>query len=369
MQANPVVVGTPLVMPAAPVTPVAMGQAPTDIESGMMQLASGHSFPPGLLRSMQASAQALPLRIWVVDNSGSMNAPGGSKVVESGGKMARVNVSRWAELGDSVAVAGEISACLGVRTDFNLLNPTPSGQFFSVGYDDGALNIPAGTPCDLMHLKSVMQESPRGRTPLTEAVQKIIHSVAPSADALRARGQQVAVVIATDGLPNNPQSFLSALQQLQQLPVWVIVRLCTDQPDVCEYWCGLDKQLEAPLEVLDDLVGEAHEIAAVSPWLTYGPPLHYAREFGCKHKLFDLLDETRLLPSQAKELLELILGCKPLPEPELSMPDFLRAIEAEQAHVPRVFNPRKMEPMPWFDPKAFGKGGGGGGATAACVIL
>ena len=66
--------------------------------------------------------------------------------------------------------------------------------------------------------------------------------------------------------------------------------------------------------MLDDLKGEAEEIAKVSPWITcrppphtrarqrarlstppavsrYGPPLHAAREFGCRNKLFDLLDE------------------------------------------------------------------------------
>ena len=43
----------------------------------------------------------------------------------------------------------------------------------------------------------------------------------------------------------------------------------------------------------------------------YGPPLHAAREFGCRNKLFDLLDETRLLPSPPSP---------PLSSPPLSSP-------------------------------------------------
>ena len=364
----PLAMGLPVTAQAMPVPVASFAQAPVDVAAGMAKLAANHSFPPGLLHSMQASAQAFPLRIWIVDNSGSMNAGGGSRIVKSGTKMAKVSATRWAELGDSVAVAGEIAAALGARTDFNLLNATPSGQFLTVGYDDGQMNIPPGQLCDLAQLKAVMQESPRGGTPLTEAIQKIIATVAPGAERLKAQGQQVAVVIATDGLPNDPKSFLQSLQQLQQLPVWVVVRLCTDQNDVVDYWSSLDKHLEAPLEVLDDLVGEAEEIAAVSPWLTYGPPLHFAREFGCKNKLFDLLDEVQLLPSQAKELAELILGCKPLPEPEVDAAAFLKQLKAEQERLSAVFHPLKMTQQPWFDVKTFGKLVKKGGSNNACTV-
>ncbi|KAL3925511.1 MAG: hypothetical protein SGPRY_003628 [Prymnesium sp.] len=338
--------------------------APQHRQKGSALLAQKHSFPPGLLQAIVASIEAFPLRVWVVDNSGSMNMSGGSRIVESKGKVrashacACVNVTRWAELGDSVRMAAEITTALGARTDFNLLNATPAGQFFTVGFDE-RIGIPPNTLCDEAGMSKVMSESPCGRTPLTQAVQAIIAAVAPVAHKLQASGQQVAVIIATDGLPDDSNSFLAALQQLQQLPVWIVVRLCTDDvrsrstmcEAVVEYWGSLDKQLEAPLEVLDDLIGESEEIYAVSPWLTYGPPLHYAREFGSKNKLFDLLDERKLLPSQVKELVESILGCKPLPEPEVDISDFIKAVKAEQANIPLVFDPKRRLRLPWFDVK------------------
>jgi len=325
-------------------------------------------FPPGLAFEMHKSSQAFPLRIWVVDNSGSMNAGGGSRIVKSGGKLARVGATRWQELGDAVVMAATVSETLGARTDFQLLNPTPAGQNFSVCAGGGShLPVPAGVACDVPRLKQVMGDSPRGTTPLTEAVEKILANLSPAADKLRAHGQQVVVVLATDGLPNDASSFLAALQRLQRLPVWMVVRLCTDEDSVVDYWSNLDRSLEAPLEVLDDLKGEAEEIAKVSPWITYGPPLHAAREFGCRNKLFDLLDETRLLPSQAKDLAELILGCGPLPEPEADPEAFLAALTRAQAEVPAVFHPIKGSAQPWFNVQKFGKMlKGGGGECVLC---
>ena len=46
------------------------------------------------------------------------------------------------------------------------------------------------------------------------------------------------------------------------------------------YWNQVDSQVELSLDVLDDFVGEAIEIYQFNPWLTYGLPLHRAREFG-----------------------------------------------------------------------------------------
>lgn len=64
--------------------PAAFAQPAPDVAQGMALLANKHSYPQGLLRSMLASVQGFPLRIWVVDNSGSMNSSGGSRIVKSG---------------------------------------------------------------------------------------------------------------------------------------------------------------------------------------------------------------------------------------------------------------------------------------------
>ena len=197
-----------------------------------------------------------------------------------------------------------------------------------------------------------MSTSPVGSTPLTEALIQVISQIEPVAGLLHQRGEQVAVIIATDGMPNSPQTFLHALQRLQQLPVWVVIRLCTDEDQVVGYWNDLDQQLEAPLEVLDDVSGEGHEVMAHNKWLTYGPSLQLARMFGLPDKLFDALDEQPLIPSQCKLFIERLLGCAELPEPEIDQAAFVTAVQQASTAAPSTYDPVTGRFKPWIDAKA-----------------
>jgi hypothetical protein len=344
----PVVVG----MPVQGISNAPAPQYPPPLERRSTRTATllGRGWPPGLTSAVAESVEQFPLRFVIVDNSGSMQATDGQRIVATpNGQFKPIQATRWGELGDVITELAEVATALEAPTHFHLLNSTHLGQYFSVA-DGGASGIAgAGKPAKASDLKAVMQTSPAGFTPLTEAVQVVHQLIFPHAQSLASRGQKVVVVLATDGLPNDPASFLHALQALQQLPVWLVVRLCTNEDSVVSYWSELDAQLEAPLETLDDVAGEAGEVFGFNPWLTYAPSLHLARTMGLHEKIFDLLDETALLPSQAKLLVERLLGCSPLPEPEADLHGFSTELKRVLAVLPPVYNPVTKRMAPWID--------------------
>lgn len=108
----------------------------------------------------------------------------------------------------------------------------------------------------------------------------------------------MAIIIATDGLPTDAEGygggevlneFVQALKSLEGLPVWLVIRLCTDEKKVTSFYNSLDEQLELSLEVLDDFLGEAREVNRFNKWLNYALPLHRCRELGYHDRLLDLI--------------------------------------------------------------------------------
>lgn len=316
--------------------------------------------PAGLAHSVSKGIDSFPLRICIVDNSGSMNTPDGQRIVNSphgGGcfghsTLRRLTCTRWQELGEDVVEMARMATALRARTDFHLLNPSNGYDVLTVCPTSFSLIDDAqklGAAADVETVQAAMRTRPCGTTPLTESVMRIVSMIEPHAHGLRARNERVAVVIATDGVPNNRGSFLSAMQALQRLPVWVIVRLVTDDDDIVGYWNDLDRNLESPLEVLDDLRSEAVEVERLNPWLNYGGPLHLCRLFGLPGTLFDALDETSFLPFQIKEFVEDLLGITIGHDPQVDKGAFLKELKEALAKVPPVVHPITLQPRPWLD--------------------
>jgi hypothetical protein len=84
-----------------------------------------------------------------------------------------------------------------------------------------------------------------------------------------------------------------------RFPASLVVRLCTNEDDIVQFWNDLDEKEEFALDVVDDLQGEATEIAgAGNSFFVYTPALHRLREGGFNNRLFDLMDEKKFNPRQ-----------------------------------------------------------------------
>ncbi len=319
-------------------------------------------YTDGLIRSIARSNMDFPLRIWVVDNSGSMATGDGHRLVSTGNSndVRFVGCSRWSEIRETVEYHARLAALLEAPTVFRLLNNPGrmvGPQQFSIG-ERG----PDFISEDLsIALNTMQMAAPSGVTPLAEHVREIRDNILSMKEQLLDMGQKVVVVLATDGLPSDTygksnrftrDGFKDALQSLQGLPVWVVVRLCTDEDDVVKYYNHLDAQLELSVEVLDDFTGEAAEVYEHNKWLNYSLPLQRIREMGFSHKLFDLLDERRFTKEELRQFFLLLFGPDKfdgVPDPHVDWNGFLKSIDRIVNSEKQQWNPIKRRMMPWVD--------------------
>jgi len=183
-------------------------------------------------------------------------------------KVKMTNCTRWEEIQECLEYHINLVGLIQAPTRFRLLNkPGGKRQQFTIAED---LSNPDGILRDVQDALDIIRNTrPGGCTPLTNHIHEIYHEISLMAPDLQSMGKKVAIVIATDGLPSDKwghggprqrAEFVEALRLLERLPVWVVVRLCTDDDDVVDFYNNLDTHLELSLEVLDDFSGEAKEV-------------------------------------------------------------------------------------------------------------
>lgn len=283
---------------------------------------SRYRWPRGLQMALLKNLTKVPVRFFVCDDSGSMSANDGQKIVpvddsSTTGANNRqgtavspappastsnsnnetfyrfVNCTRWNELVLALEFHAGLAHACGAPSEFRMLNscmPVVIGD---------RIRDPEGLNYNYFMKDVLYAVTPIGKTPLCRHLGEIIEKIKMLAPTLRANGQKAAVIIATDG-ESSDGDLIEAMKPLQDLPVWVVVRLCTDNIRVVKYWNDIDESLELDMDVLDDIFGEAKEIKSVNPWFTYAEPIHRLREFGIIIKEIDLLDERKLSLDQIR---------------------------------------------------------------------
>ena len=203
-------------------------------------------------------------------------------------------------------------------------------------------------------LKIMQRNSPIGQTPLAKHIKDITEEIQQMTPALLARGKRVAIVICTDGVPTDASrdAFLEQLRRLEALPVWLVVRLCTNEPYVVDYYNKLDEELKISVDVIDDFQGEAIDICKHNPWLNYALPLHRARERGFHVRVLDFLDECPLSKSEQEEVCGVIFGKEKMedcPEPGVDFERFKAHVDGLQETERLQWDPIEAKVGTWFD--------------------
>eukprot|EP00980_Cylindrotheca_fusiformis_P001988 scaffold443_cov125-Cylindrotheca_fusiformis.AAC.37 len=343
-----------------------------DINQSHLSMLLEQGFSAGLASALCANADSFDQRIWILDNSGSMQIGDGHRITTMDGTVEMKPVTRWEEIQDTVIYHSQMAALMNSFTRFRLLNKANrSGavQEFSVGVPGNDVES------EIRQARMVMNRTKAdGVTPLTRHINEIQGEIRRMLPQLHKAGKRIAIIIATDGLPTDDegnegkeirQDFVRALRSLEGLPVWVVIRLCTDEDDVTDFYSDLDNMLELSLEVLDDFMGESKEVAKQNPWLNYAIPLHRCRELGYHDRLFDLIDERALTKGELRDFCVLLFGAEydQIPDPLSAWEEFLEYVEEKLTHETEQWNPQSKKLKPWISVKKLKKIYGGSNCT------
>ena len=149
------------------------------------------------------------------------------------------------EIQECVGYHINLSALVNAPTTFRLLNNPgigPGSQEFKVatkGEDNVCTDVERS-------MRIMSPAKPSGCTPLTEHIWDIHSTIDALRGSLQTEGKRVVIVLATDGLPSNSlgetneyvkEQFVQSLRALEGLPVWLVIRLSTDEESVVVSAC------------------------------------------------------------------------------------------------------------------------------------
>jgi hypothetical protein len=328
------------------------------VREGMVEM----GVPRGLAEQLAQDDVRIGKRIYLLDNSGSMNASDGNMLSDGGaGRIVSRPCTRWEEICSFAEDHARWNLAVGTPCEFMLLNSLGRGPSVvpQEGRDFVTIDRSAGDDSGQMRSLDMLLKNngPRGVTPIAERLEEIRLRLHAEAEELARRQQMVFLTIATDGLPTSPWSgqstsrdqeeMVSALRRLcAELPVQLVIRLCTDEDSTVAFYNKIDDELELPLDILDDFASEAKEISDKgNGFFAYTPLLHRIREAGTLCKLLDNLDETQFTPRDARKMVEL-LSNDATPLRGGTDRQFIQRVEKMLASAKPVYDPVKQRMTP-----------------------
>jgi hypothetical protein len=267
-------------MPPSQQQPVASRPPTRQLDANQIRLLEQQGFTTGLIQAVSYYINTIPLRIWVLDNSSSMQVRDGHRITGSTFQnLTFIDCSRWEEAQDEVAFHAYMSGALGVPTRFNMVN-TPTSTAAGVQLPSSfsvAENGPAAVQQELQIAKQIMgQVIPTGPlNPLSFHLRQIRNMALQMAPQLAREGKSISLILATSGVPTDAhgqhgpavvQEFVHALRSLEGLPLSIVVRLCTDDEKIVDFYNTLDAMTPNAT-----LVSHAMFSARSNPWINRYP--------------------------------------------------------------------------------------------------
>lgn len=333
------------------------------IRDGLQSL----SVPRGLAALVAEADQHVAMRLYILDNSGSMLGPGGRLLPEAGeGREAARSCTPWEEVRAMALAHARWNLAVGTPCAFALLNPTSRRPTGSVGEF-----VRVAIPRHLRALEAMLAEAERvqmkGSRPLADRLQEVQRLLSAEAAGIRQRKQTAMVVLAIGGLPTPSTSAVPSTtakdqvsellcQIAEELPAKTVVRLvgAADAQAMSYYQGVAAKPLDQDIPAIT-VFGSAMQtskaiVAAGNRWFTYWPLLHRLREGGTLCTMLHSLSTRSWNGLEARQFVEMITPDH-FSEPWPSEPPLFSARLQDMGFVPEAmrFDPFTGEMRPFAD--------------------
>ena len=301
-------------------------------------------WPSGIGKTFLESNEHIGLRFIIIDNSRSMLKRDAHRLI--GGRVddPKMEVcSRWEQVTSSILSLISLADAAEAPTEVRLLN---KAEPVMVGLGISEKNME--------EITTLLAIEPCGLTPLCKQLQGVIDTVRDMEQQLHDSGKKAWLLIITDG-ESTDGNVAEMLKPLQGLPLQILIRMCTEEIEVCDYWENINASLDLDIRILNDVMVEAQRCMESNPWLTYGAPIHHAREFGMMLNVpaLDVLKDRSLTKGEIKTLAKILLSREDyggvLPDPEVNWELFVQGVISLQQQVPLVYCPLKKVMRPWFN--------------------
>eukprot|EP00928_Gymnodinium_smaydae_P032432 TRINITY_DN23489_c0_g3_i1.p1 TRINITY_DN23489_c0_g3~~TRINITY_DN23489_c0_g3_i1.p1 ORF type:complete len:360 (-),score=32.54 TRINITY_DN23489_c0_g3_i1:27-1106(-) len=278
-------------------------------------------------------------RMYVLDNSASMNLPGGFGPDENGwyGELARC--TRWEEV---KAFALEQLQDRSSTSHFALLNPTH--VFYSS--DSNTLTLADAT-------RKLPDTPSKFGMPLDDVCAELRKVLVRSNETQESVDSEHLIVIATDGQPNDPDAFVKELRDIgSDFNVKGVLRLTASMPGLDDFYQDLAERVGFSIDVVDNMEAEANEAALQgNDFFVYSPAIHYVRTRGTLHRALRDLDTTLVTREQAMDIAEALVmeneACDAFPRNDLSQ--FVAKVSEKLLKQHLVWNPLRKQWEPPLD--------------------